>query len=132
MFLTHLSASARAEESVLPISRVMISATLSASASRMPAAARIHSARSEKLVSLGLGALIESSIVVFTIVKFAGAAFLVYLGIQAIRHRKNRTAAADAPPRGRWRTLAEGVVVGISNPKTIVFFLAILPQFVSV
>jgi threonine/homoserine/homoserine lactone efflux protein len=82
-------------------------------------------------VALGLGALIETSVVVFTIVKLVGAAFLVYLGVQAIRHRKDRSAEPDVAPRSRWRSFGEGVVVGVSNPKTIVFFLAILPQFVS-
>jgi len=68
-------------------------------------------------VALGLGAIVTGSIVVFTTIKFAGAAYIVYLGVQAIRHRH---AAA----------LAEGSVVGISNPKSIVFFVAVLPQFV--
>jgi threonine/homoserine/homoserine lactone efflux protein len=66
----------------------------------------------------------------FTIVKFAGAAFLVYLGVQAIRHRKARAVrSADAPTSYR-RSLVEGAVVGVTNPKSVVFFIAVLPQFV--
>lgn len=82
-------------------------------------------------ISAGLGLLLEQSIVLLTIVRFAGAAFLVYLGVQAIRHR-NRPVAADAsaPPIGRLRSLLEGVVVGVTNPKSLVFFVAVLPQFV--
>ena len=83
-------------------------------------------------VALGVGALVAQSVVVFTVIKFAGALYLVYLGIQAIRHR-NRTAEAamsGALPRSHWRHLGEGFVVGITNPKTIAFFVAVLPQFV--
>ena len=82
-------------------------------------------------IALGLGVLLEQSIVLFTFVKFAGAAFLVYLGIQAIRHRNRRssTTATDAPS-SRWRSLAEGAGVGVTNPKSVVFFIAVLPQFV--
>ncbi|NEM89737.1 LysE family translocator [Galbitalea soli] len=83
-------------------------------------------------VALGLGALIEASTIVFTIVKFGGAAFLIYLGIQAIRHRAQRAASPTLAPRSRFRAFAEGLLVGVSNPKTVVFFIAILPQFISV
>ncbi|WP_411701093.1 LysE family translocator [Conyzicola sp.] len=82
-------------------------------------------------IALGLGVILEQSIVLFTIVKFAGAAFLVYLGVQAIRHRNRAasTGGSDAP-RSRWRSLAEGAGVGVTNPKSVVFFIAVLPQFV--
>ncbi|MEO6201430.1 MAG: LysE family translocator [Cryobacterium sp.] len=83
-------------------------------------------------VALGLGALVTDSIVLFTIIKFAGAAYIVYLGIQAIRRR--RTAATDigvsVAAKSPWRLLREGFFVGLSNPKSIVFFVAVLPQFV--
>jgi len=62
-----------------------------------------------------------------------GAAYLVYLGVQAIRHRNDHTET-DTPQRPRpsaTRLIREGFVVGASNPKTIVFFVAVLPQFVS-
>lgn len=82
-------------------------------------------------VALGVGALIASSVVVFTIIKIAGAAYLVFLGIQAIRHRAARsTPDAAAVPRSTLRLLLEGFVVGSTNPKTIAFFVAVLPQFV--
>ena len=83
-------------------------------------------------VALGVGAIVAQSVVIFTIIKFAGALYLVYLGIQAIRHRADAAAAVngDAPPRSHWRQLVEGFVVGITNPKTIAFFVAVLPQFV--
>jgi len=83
-------------------------------------------------VALGLGAIVTQSVVVFTIVKFVGAAYIVYLGIHAIRHRGAVTPARGASLVARpwWRLLAEGSVVGATNPKSIVFFVAVLPQFV--
>lgn len=81
-------------------------------------------------IALGLGVLLEQSTVLFTVVKFAGAGFLVYLGIRAIRHRSDRVSAAAIAPVSRRRSLVEGVVVGVTNPKSVVFFIAVLPQFV--
>ncbi len=82
------------------------------------------------LVSLGLGVLLEQSIVLMTVVKFVGAGFLIYLGIQAIRHRNDAARElGEVTPIGPLRTIVEGFIVGVTNPKTIVFFLAILPQF---
>ncbi len=83
------------------------------------------------LVAFGVGAIVSQSIAVLTVIKFAGAAYLVYLGIQAIRHRKDVAEPVDrAAPRSTLRLLGEGFVVGATNPKSIVFFVAILPQFV--
>ncbi|TFC80709.1 LysE family translocator [Cryobacterium cheniae] len=83
-------------------------------------------------VALGLGAIVTGSVVVFTVIKFAGAAYIVYLGVHAIRHRHAaaQTLGPSIVPKTTWRLLAEGSVVGISNPKSIVFFVAVLPQFV--
>ncbi|WP_314176888.1 LysE family translocator [Streptomyces winkii] len=85
-------------------------------------------------VAWGLGALVESSAAVFMGVKLAGAAYLVYLGVHAFRHRKQMDAAyMEAPAgerRGDLRTILDGIVVGVTNPKGIVFFAAVLPQFV--
>lgn len=84
-------------------------------------------------VSLGVGAIVAESVVVFTVIKFVGAAYLIYLGVQAIRHRHGHTKPADTVSTrpSVLRLLREGFFVGVSNPKTIVFFVAILPQFVS-
>lgn len=83
-------------------------------------------------VALGVGILIAQSIVVFTVIKVIGAGYLIYLGVQAIRHRKERADATTAvvAPRRTWAILAQGFLVGVTNPKTIVFFVAVLPQFV--
>ena len=84
------------------------------------------------LVAVGLGAVISQSAVVFNIIKFAGAAYLVYLGVQAFRHRRRLSTVLDVA--GTYRPtshlLREGFLVGIANPKAAVFFAAILPQFV--
>ncbi|MEV0375486.1 LysE family translocator [Streptomyces sp. NPDC050636] len=85
-------------------------------------------------VAWGLGALVESSAAVFMGVKLAGAAYLVYLGVQAFRRRKEMRAADMVAPagerRGDLRTILDGIFVGVTNPKGIVFFAAVLPQFV--
>jgi threonine/homoserine/homoserine lactone efflux protein len=84
------------------------------------------------LVALGVGGLVARSVVLFTIVKVVGAVYLMFLGVQAIRHRHRAADAASRPaaPRSLWRQLGEGFAVGITNPKTIAFFVAVLPQFV--
>jgi threonine/homoserine/homoserine lactone efflux protein len=84
-------------------------------------------------VAFGVGALVERSVAIFTAIKLAGAAYLVYLGVQAIRHRGTLREALDvaAQPRSFGRILRDGIVVGVSNPKVIVFFAAVLPQFVN-
>lgn len=83
-------------------------------------------------VALGVGSVVERSVLVFTMLKLAGAAYLVWLGVKAIRQRGSLQAVFDgeAPQQGTWRTLGEGFAVGVANPKTIVFFAAVLPQFV--
>src|SRR6185437_13042802 len=84
-------------------------------------------------VAFGIGALVERSVAVFTVLKLAGAAYVVYLGVQAIRHRKELWAALGATVEAKsvGRIVRDGFLVGVSNPKAIVFFLAVLPQFVN-
>lgn len=83
-------------------------------------------------VALGLGAIITQSPELFFFVKVFGALFLVYLGLSAIWHRKAAldTKILEAPPKTK-RIILESMVVGITNAKTIVFFLAAFPQFVT-
>ena len=84
------------------------------------------------LVCLGLGAVVAESIVVFTVIKLAGAAYLVWLGVQALRHRREMrfgSAETRAPVSG-WTALRQGFVVGVSNPKGFMMFAALLPPFV--
>ncbi|MGA6153514.1 LysE family translocator [Stenotrophomonas sp. NPDC087984] len=83
-------------------------------------------------VALGVGSVVERSVVVFTTLKLVGAAYLIHLGVKAVRQRRSLHAAftGEGPTRGGLRTLWEGFAVGVANPKTIVFFAAVLPQFV--
>jgi threonine/homoserine/homoserine lactone efflux protein len=83
-------------------------------------------------VAFGVGALVARSALAFTVLKLAGAAYLVYLGVKAWRQRGSLPVDVngDGPERGSLRTLWEGFGVGVANPKTIVFFAAVLPQFV--
>ena len=84
-------------------------------------------------MAAGLGAILERSVVLFDVVRLAGATYLVYLGVQAFRHRRALATVLDvgAQPRSMRRILREGFIVGISNPKTALFFAAVLPQFVN-
>ena len=83
-------------------------------------------------VAFGIGPIVERSVIVFTALKLAGAVYLIYLGVKAFRERDSLSTAltADSPARNPLRTLWDGFAVGVSNPKTIVFFAAVLPQFV--
>lgn len=83
-------------------------------------------------VAVGIGPLVENSILAFTAIKLAGAAYLIYLGIQAVRHRRSVAAALNAGQArsSTRRILWDGFVVGVTNPKGMIFFAAVLPQFV--
>ena len=85
-------------------------------------------------VAVGLGAVVAASAEAFTVLKLAGAAYVVYLGVQAIRHRGDARLALEVRTADRrtttWESVRTGLVVGATNPKTIVFFAAFLPQFV--
>jgi threonine/homoserine/homoserine lactone efflux protein len=83
-------------------------------------------------VAFGIGTLVERSVAVFTVVKLAGALYLVWLGIQAIRRRKALTSAfaGVTEARGDRRAAREGFLVGVTNPKALILFGAVLPQFV--
>jgi len=86
------------------------------------------------LVAVGVGAIIAASATAFTVLKIVGGAYLVYLGVQAIRHRRDglevRADAGTARAASSRRVLAQSFVVGVTNPKTLVFVAAVLPQFV--
>jgi threonine/homoserine/homoserine lactone efflux protein len=78
------------------------------------------------------GCIVAESIIAFTVIKLIGAAYLVYLGIQALRHRNDHTSTSPhgQDSTGLFPALREGLTVGVTNPKRIVFFVAVLPQFV--
>lgn len=80
--------------------------------------------------AIGLSALLASSATAFAVVKYAGAAYLIYLGIRAFRRREPAAAVEAGPPQSLGRTFRQGLLVQILNPKVALFFLAFLPQFV--
>ncbi|MFG1920332.1 LysE family translocator [Cryptosporangium sp. NPDC048952] len=80
-------------------------------------------------VSLGVGAVVAESVVLFQLLKLAGAGYLIYLGVQAIRHRNDVTTTEPLTPQPTGRLIRQGFLVGVTNPKSIVLFAAVLPQF---
>jgi threonine/homoserine/homoserine lactone efflux protein len=83
------------------------------------------------LVAAGVGSLVERSVVAYEVLRIAGAAYIVYLGVEAIRHRRSLSTVLDVTAtRSSRHIVREGFIVGITNPKAIVFFTAVLPQFV--
>jgi threonine/homoserine/homoserine lactone efflux protein len=84
-------------------------------------------------VAFGLGLVVQRSAAAFTVVKLVGAAYLVYLGASAIRHRRSLAEAVggNVTPVRPVKAVADGFVVGSMNPKSAVFLAAVLPQFTS-
>lgn len=84
------------------------------------------------LVAFGISALITASPAAFTILKTGGAAYLLWLAVQAIRHGSNFSVKAATGPRGTaFANVSTGFWVNLLNPKVIIFFMTFLPQFVS-
>lgn len=83
-------------------------------------------------VAFGIGTLVEDSAVAFSFLRIAGGLYLIYLGVRTFRARRSLAAAigAAAAPRSGRRSFGEAFTVGATNPKTIVFLAAMLPQFV--
>lgn len=81
--------------------------------------------------ALGLSLLVARSATAFGLVKWLGAAYLVYLGLRLLLRPAPAPGVAPVPPRGARAALREGIVVEALNVKTALFFLAFLPQFVA-
>lgn len=79
----------------------------------------------------GLSAVLAASAIAFSVVQYLGAAYLIYLGLRKLLVAPPSTADAALPPATACRVFRDGVVIGVLNPKTALFFLAFLPQFVS-
>ena len=82
-------------------------------------------------VAAGVGVLVQRSAAAFALVKWAGSAYLIYLGARAIRHRRSVAAelAVGRRPVPASRAVRDGFVVGLANPKSVAFFVIVLPQF---
>ena len=81
--------------------------------------------------ALGLSALLLTSALAFSIVKYLGAAYLIYLGIRTLLAREERQQTAVSAPKSFSQLLTQGFLVNLLNPKTALFFYAFLPQFVN-
>src|SRR3954464_5871475 len=83
--------------------------------------------------ALGLSALLATSPYAFMAVKFAGAAYLIYVGIRALATRASRVPGHDTPVAddGRWPAFRQGMLTNLLNPKVALFFLALMPQFIA-
>lgn len=87
------------------------------------------------LSAMGLGAVLAASDTVFQIIKWLGGAYLMYLGFKLLFSRNSPTAAnlisasPTSAPKSRWSLYTQGLMVGASNPKALVFFSALFPQF---
>jgi homoserine/homoserine lactone efflux protein len=87
------------------------------------------------IVAAGVGLIVSRSEILFNVIRYAGAAYLVYLGIRLILTKptiasEDEDALAEVPREGRWSMIRRGLWVNLLNPKAIVFFLAFIPQFV--
>jgi threonine/homoserine/homoserine lactone efflux protein len=80
--------------------------------------------------TVGLSALLASSAVAFDVVKYLGAAYLIVVGVRRLAGLDRSEDSAEAVPRSRGTLYRQGIVVNVLNPKTALFFLAFLPQFV--
>lgn len=85
------------------------------------------------LAALGLSVILATSSLAFSIIKYAGAGYLVWMGVGFIMNRDGRPAMPDAPSTAPspWKIFQQGVLTNVLNPKVALFFLSFLPQFVS-
>ena len=81
-------------------------------------------------VAFGLAGLMVTVPLAYEVIKYTGAAYLVYLGIRQLASKREMTAAIEVAPDRLWAIFAQGVITNVLNPKVALFFLAFLPQFV--
>ena len=84
-------------------------------------------------IAFGLGPLLERSEVFFQIIKWAGILYLIYLGIQAIRHAapSHEVNSKELNNTPVWAAIRTGTIVGLTNPKSFILFTAVVPQFIN-
>lgn len=81
--------------------------------------------------TMGLSALIMNSVIAFSVIKYLGAAYLIYLGIRTLLERDESTTDLQVRPLTKFDVFRQGVITDVLNPKTALFFLAFIPQFVN-
>jgi len=80
-------------------------------------------------VALGVAVIFQTSALAFSLLKYAGAAYLAFLAWQAFRASGGRLSPVDGAEVSRWKLYCRGIVMNVTNPKVSIFFLAFLPQF---
>lgn len=90
----------------------------------------LGNALSATAASFGLAAAVTASVELFTAIKVAGALYLIFLAVRTVLASKTLVASALSEPTGPWRLVADGTIVAALNPKTALFYAALLPQFV--
>ncbi|MEO1289161.1 MAG: LysE family translocator [Chloroflexota bacterium] len=81
--------------------------------------------------ALGISAILMSSALAFSIVKYLGAAYLIYLGVTTLMSKTQTHVETDFQPASLRKIFTQGIIVNVLNPKTALFFFAFIPQFVS-
>lgn len=84
------------------------------------------------LAAFGLSIVLQRSLIVFTLVKYLGVAYLVFLGFKTLLSKPTRSLAGDSKKESYFSIYRQGLLTNILNPKVALFFLAFLPQFISI
>lgn len=120
---------------LIPGPAVLYVVTRSAAQGRRAGLASVLGIESASLIhvaaaSLGLSALLLTSALAFNIVKYLGAAYLIYLGVRTLLSHQAGQQTSIPAARSHWQLFSKGFLVNLLNPKTALFFYAFLPQFV--
>lgn len=120
---------------VIPGPAVLYILTRSMSQGRRAGLASVGGIETANLVhliaaALGLSALLMTSALAFSVVKYLGAAYLIYLGVRTLLTRKEHSALSAAPPQKLSQLYANGLLVNLLSPKAALFYYAFLPQFI--
>ncbi|MEB7401112.1 LysE family translocator [Mammaliicoccus sciuri] len=84
------------------------------------------------LSGLGLSVILQTSVVLFTIIKIVGAVYLIYLGIQMFISKQSSISIKKTVYQSRRKLFVQGVITNVTNPKLALFFISFIPQFISV
>ncbi|UXU78458.1 LysE family translocator [Mammaliicoccus sciuri] len=84
------------------------------------------------LSGLGLSVILQTSVVLFTIIKVVGAVYLIYLGIQMFISKQSSISIKKTVYQSRRKLFVQGVITNVTNPKVALFFISFIPQFISV
>lgn len=98
------------------------------SASGVSVGAVVHTV----LSGLGLSVILQTSVVLFTIIKIVGAVYLIYLGIQMFISKQSSISIKKTVYQSRRKLFVQGVITNVTNPKVALFFISFIPQFISV